>query len=152
MTTGADFIKELLANADPEKLAAFVKEIKPTHTHTHRPATQQAGPVKQYTTVIKQYTCITCGYKFDTIYKMEKGECVSVINEHGGVEEFRITNQASLTLNSFCSICTHCKVAASEWTREELERRWLALVAACSFKEKKVALEKIARPMEEFRL
>lgn len=137
---GTDFIKTLLAGADPEKLAAFLKEIKPntpSKPKTPKDPLHSNGPVKVYTKVTKHYTCIACGHEFDVSYNMEKGEQTSIINEKGDITSLVISgSQPTITLLCKCSICTFCKTAAAEWSREELEARWLALVQATTFKEK----------------
>lgn len=147
MSTGEDFIRDLLANADPEKLAAYVREIKAeAKAKPIKDPIRSNGPVKQYTTVIKQYECIACEHTFSATYQMEKGETVSCITEDGSVQTFTIDGRVkTITLRCYCSICTHCKTAASLWSREELERRWLALVESSSYKEKRIYHECVMR-------
>jgi len=136
--TETEFIKTLLAGADPIKLAAFLKEIKPEKpAPTPRDPTKSNGPVKTYTHIIKHYTCIACGHVFDVSYNMEKGEQTSIIGDTGSITLVTATGkEETITLLCKCSICTFCTTAAASWTREELEKRWFALVKATTFKEK----------------
>jgi hypothetical protein len=149
MSTGTDFIKELIAGADPQKLAAFLREIKPDKVPKKVDATKAHGPVKEYTLVSKCYKCITCNSSFIVEYKMEKHEQTSIINEDGSVCTVTINGrEKSLTFNCFCSICPNCKVQVKKWTREELEQKWLALIASCSFREKREAKQAIEREIK----
>jgi len=136
--TGTEFIKTLLAGADPAKLATFLKEIKPNKpTPAPKDPLRSNGPVKTYTKVVKHYTCIACDHQFDVSYNMERGEQTTVIGETGAVTVVTSTGkEETITLLCKCSVCTFCTTAASSWTREELEKRWFALVQATTFKEK----------------
>jgi hypothetical protein len=141
MTTGLEFLRSLLEGADPDKLAAFVKGIKPqapqpTSFEKKTQAIRSNGQVKSYTTVIKQYTCLTCDSKFSAIHNMEKGEQTFCINPTGDVKVITISGKpGELVLKSFSSHCSFCAEMASRWSHEELLRRWIALAKSCTFKE-----------------
>jgi len=134
---GEDFIRELLQSADPEKLASFLRELKPDKPKKYHDRHKENSPVKSYTTVIKNYTCIACGHNFSTSYKMEKGDQTALLDKKGTVHSITSSgNEGTVTLLSYCSKCDYCRIQASLWSREELEDRWIALVEASSFKEK----------------
>lgn len=136
MSYGTEFLKGLLAGADPAKLAAFVKTIKPDAPVIQRDKNKENGPIKTYTTIIKQYTCLACDSKFSTKYNMAKGEQTFCLDPHGNVHYVTISGKpGEIQLPCFASKCMFCKEKASTWSREKLERKWLALVKASSFKE-----------------
>lgn len=137
MNYGEGFIKELLQGADPKKLAAMLKDIKPSVKREPKDPAKSNGPVKVYTTVTKQYKCIACDNTFSVVYQMEKGETISTIHQDGSVATIIISgSKETLTIKSFCSVCDHCEAQAIRWTKEELVQRWMALIRATSFKEK----------------
>jgi transcriptional antiterminator Rof (Rho-off) len=153
MGTADDFVKALLEGADPEKLSAFVRELKKDKPAPKVSKTVEHGPVKTYTTVRKDYVCLSCDHQFHVTYQMEKGETISTINEDGSCQNMTISgNQETISLKCTCSVCLNCKTAASGWSREELERRWFALVQSTGFHEKRMCKAILARPMSEFRL
>ena len=138
-TVAEQWLEDILAGADAERLATFIREIKIATTKPakkHDPY-KDHGPIKTYTTVVKQYTCLLCGATFKTYHKLSKGEQMSTISPTGEVHTVTVSGkEGEVELPCTVSRCEFCNKLVSHWSREELERAFLTLAACCTFKEK----------------
>lgn len=137
MTTGQEFLRNLLEGAEPEKLAAFLKTIKPDAPAAEKKDPQREhGPIKTYTTVVKNYTCLACDSKFSATHQMSKGEVTFCVSQVGKVTPLAISGKPGvLELSSYTIHCHLCALVAAEWSREKLISKWISLSSSCSFKE-----------------
>jgi hypothetical protein len=136
MNEDNEFLKDLLLSLDPAKLKAFVKTLKAEPLSEPK---AQGGPCKTYTTVIKKYKCIACNSEFQKTYQLSKGETINTVDPDGKVHVITSSGrEGEVSLSCTCSCCHLCILQAAKWNRVELEKRWIALVQATTFKEKRI--------------
>lgn len=128
-----DLIK-LLEDADPEQLAKLAIEMnKAPQT---RKSKVEHGSIKSYTKVIKEVTCLMCNSKITYKHNLQKGEQLNCIDTKGFGHTITSTGkEGTITVASTASKCEMCACVIKGWSREELERRFLAMLNNTTFKE-----------------
>jgi hypothetical protein len=130
-------MEELLAalkDADPAQLAMLAREMAKPTTNRHKHSIN--SPVKTYTTVIKQVNCLCCGTIITYKHNLLKGEQIDVLSRDGVYHFITSTGkEGEVVVPSTTSKCKYCTSVMLEWSREELERRFIKLLNSCSFKE-----------------
>jgi hypothetical protein len=131
-------MEELLAalkDADPAQLAMLAREMnKPVTKHKHKNVNN--SPVKKYTTVIKHITCLCCGTILTYKHNLISGEQIACLDNSGVYHIITSTGkEGEVVVPSTTSKCKYCTSVMLEWSREELERRFIKLLNSCSFKE-----------------
>lgn len=137
MSMNMEELLSALQNADPAQLAMLAKEMsKPVEQKAKRHLHSNNGPVKSYTTVIKNVTCLCCGTILTYKHELLKGEQLSCLDKSGACRIVTSTGKdGEVIVPSTTSKCKYCTTVMLEWSREELERRFIKLLNSCTFKE-----------------
>jgi hypothetical protein len=137
LSTGAQFIQQLLDAADPERLKAFFAAVNSTNVKPEPKPKPQHGPVITYTTVHKEYTCLICHTKITKTFKLGKGEELISIDHSGNCHVMHGTGKTGeITIPCTTTRCEQCFVQVHKWSREELENNFMLLLSQMAFREK----------------
>ena len=93
--------------------------------------THNGGPCTEYTTIKRIYTCMHCGHSFSSIVQLKKGDSVPVMTKEGKV--MIITSNSPLEIEAATSHCGWCEQFVHTLSREELEERYMTLLARSTF-------------------
>ena len=130
-----DALLAALKDADPAQLAMLAREMSKSTTPQRSKAVSNSS-VKTYTTVIKQVTCLCCGTILTYKHNLIKGEQLACLDKSGVYHIITSTGkEGDVVVPSTTSKCKYCTSVMLEWSREELERRFIRLLNSCSFKE-----------------
>jgi hypothetical protein len=137
MSMDMEELLDALKNADPTQLAMLVKEMSKTSKYkAKKHINSNNGPVKSYTTVIKNVTCLCCGTIMTYKHDLLKGEQTSCLDSNGVYHIVTSTGkEGEVIVPSTTSKCKYCTTVMRDWSREELERRFIKLLNSCTFKE-----------------
>jgi transcription elongation factor Elf1 len=114
-------------------LTAMLKEMEKKE-QASRPRQQKqhtGGPCTEYTTIKRVYTCMHCGRSFSSTVQLKKGESVPVMTKEGKV--MIITSNSPCEIEAATSHCGWCEQFVRTMSREELEERYIALLARSTF-------------------
>lgn len=130
-----DALLAALKDADPAQLAMLAREMSKSTTPQRSKAVSNS-PVKKYTTVIKHITCLCCGTILTYKHNLIRGEQIACLDNSGVYHIITSTGkEGEVVVPSTTSKCKYCTSVMLEWSREELERRFIKLLNSCSFKE-----------------
>ena len=114
-------------------LSTMLKEMEKKEA-ANKPKQQKqhnGGPCTEYTAIKRVYTCLHCGRSFSSIVQLKKGESVPVMTKEGKV--MIITSNSPLEIEAATSRCNWCEQFVKTMSREELEQRYMILLARSTF-------------------
>lgn len=127
-----ELLRKELETFDKDKLRHLLEQFvgaKEAHKPRH-------GMPISYTSVTRHYTCLLCGATFTRTDKFGKDETITTVDKKGGIHTVRMTGKAGeVEIPATTNRCSYCCTRMKEWTREELEQRFITLADMCSHKE-----------------
>ena len=89
------------------------------------------SPVTQYTEVERIFHCTHCGNEFSDTIVLRKGETAPITNAEGGVTI--LNSKSPAIVHAYTGLCSKCAAFVETLSREELEDRYLSLLALHPF-------------------
>jgi hypothetical protein len=142
-----ELLRKELETFDKDKLRHLLNQINMTPAKGTKPRRQgpQHGQPISFTSVTRHYECLLCGSKFKRTDKFCKDEVLSTIDKKGHIHSIRVTGKAGeVEVPAITNRCNFCYHHIQDWSRHELERRFILLMESCSFKEVADYAKKVA--------
>jgi hypothetical protein len=133
-----ELLRKELETFDKDKLRHLLNQInmtpaKETKPRKHSP--QHGAPIS-YTSVCRHYKCLLCESEFTRTDKFVKDEVLTTIDNKGSIHTVRISGKAGeVVVPAYTNRCNFCYHRIQDWSREELEKRFVLLMESCTFRE-----------------
>jgi hypothetical protein len=131
-----ELLRKELETFDKNKLRYILEQISHPKEKKTRKVWPQHGQPTSFTSVTRHYECLLCGSKFKRTDNFCKDEVLSTIDKKGHIHSIRVTGKAGeVEVPAITNRCNFCYHHIQEWSRHELERRFILLMESCSFRE-----------------
>jgi hypothetical protein len=131
-----ELLRRELETFDKDKLAHILETLVAGRSKKQYVKKPQHGQPISFTSVTRHYECLLCGAKFKRTDNFCKDEMLSTIDRQGHIHSIRVTGKVGeVDIPAITNRCNFCYHYIQEWSRHELERRFILLMESCSFKE-----------------
>jgi hypothetical protein len=131
-----DILRRELGSLPKDKIKHLYEQLNIGKIKVSVDKRPKHGAPIAFTSVTRHYECLLCGSKFTRTDKFVKDEVLSTIDRKGHIHSIRVTGKAGeVAVPVITNRCNFCYHYIQEWSRHELERRFMLLMESCSFKE-----------------